>query len=109
MTRVLISQSDRRAPVAKIIFTLEDRRSFAHIKAVEVDENFRNTGLGPLLFKEVFATLGSLSVPEIRLEAEEDYSRFNRLISYYEKLGFRQREGVKIQILNHQDQVYRRV
>ncbi|CAN0181475.1 unnamed protein product, partial [Discosporangium mesarthrocarpum] len=106
---VAVVRSDRPTPIAKIIFTLEGGRSYAHIKIVEVNADFRGTGLGFLLFKKVFATLGSLSVPEIRLEAEEDTSRHNRLVVYYESLGFRRREGARVVYLNHYDQVFRKV
>lgn len=50
-----------------------------------------------------------MSVTEVRLEAEEDMTKYNRLVRYYEDLGFRRRKGAKVQYLNHCDQVYRKV
>ncbi|CAN0433410.1 unnamed protein product, partial [Hapterophycus canaliculatus] len=54
-------------------------------------------------------TLGNLSVTEVRLEAEEDMGKYNRLVRYYEELGFRQLEGSKVHYVHHCDQVYRKV
>lgn len=64
-----------------------------------------------LLWKphQVFATLGNLSVTEVRLEAEEDMCKYNRLVRYYEGLGFRQLQGSKVHYVHHCDQVYRKV
>lgn len=58
---------------------------------------------------QVFATLGNLSVTEVRLEAEEDMCKYNRLVKYYEDLGFRQLEGSKVHYVHHCDQIYRKV
>lgn len=58
---------------------------------------------------QVFATLGRLSVPEIRLEAEEDMCRYNRLVRYYEALGFRQPKGSRVHYLHNNDQLFRKV
>ncbi|CAN0348714.1 unnamed protein product, partial [Ectocarpus sp. 8 AP-2014] len=58
---------------------------------------------------KVFATLGNLSVTEVRLEAEEDMGKYNHLVRYYEDLGFKQLEGSKVHYVHHSDQVYRKV
>ncbi|CAM9972397.1 unnamed protein product [Ectocarpus sp. 12 AP-2014] len=57
----------------------------------------------------VFATLGNLSVTEVRLEAEEDMGKYNHLVRYYEDLGFKQLEGSKVRYVHHCDQVYRKI
>eukprot|EP00752_Nemacystus_decipiens_P008498 g7591.t2 len=134
--RFAVFQGDRRMSVAQILFSLkrgEDDHAYGHVKSVSVHRDFRGMGLGPLLFKElylqtltntastkhsshetravlgVFATLGNLSVTEVRLEAEEDMCKYNRLIRYYESLGFRQLEGSKVRYVHHCDQVYRKI
>ena len=52
-------QGDRRMSVAQILFSLkqgENDHAYGHVKSVRVHRDFRGMGLGPLLFKEVFAT-----------------------------------------------------
>lgn len=58
---------------------------------------------------KVFAMLGRLSVSEIRLDAEEDMEKYNRLVRYYESLGFRRVENSKVSYLYNQDQIFRKV
>lgn len=48
-------------------------------------------------------------MPEVRLDAEEDMCKYNRLVKYYENLGFRQLEGSKVHYIHHCDQVFRKV
>lgn len=43
------------------------------------------------------------------MEAEEDTCKHNRLVRYYEGLGFRQLEGSKVQVLYNNDQCFRKV
>ncbi|CAM9647051.1 unnamed protein product, partial [Ectocarpus sp. 12 AP-2014] len=113
--RLAVFQGGRRMSVAQILFSLkqegrgENNHAYGHVKSVKVDQDFRGIGLGPLLFKEVFATLGNLSVTEVRLEAEEDMGKYNHLVRYYEDLGFKQLEGSKVRYVHHCDQVYRKI
>lgn len=46
---------------------------------------------------------------EVRLEAEEDMCKHNRLVRYYENLGFRQLEGSKVHYVHSNDQIFRKV
>lgn len=50
-------QSDRNAPIAKLIWTLDVDEGSAHVKSVFVHETARGTGLGRLLFYQLFAAL----------------------------------------------------
>eukprot|EP00953_Heterococcus_sp_UTEX-ZZ885_P019141 10699-Heterococcus_DN1.PRE.1 len=68
--KVTVSKGNNPRPVAKIIFTLDASRQWAHVKSVSVSEAHRGRGLGPLLFTELFAFAARLGIPEVRLEAE---------------------------------------
>jgi ribosomal protein S18 acetylase RimI-like enzyme len=67
------------------------------------------TGLGRLLFYQLFGSLKRGGLGLVKLEAEEDVSRHNRLVRFYESLGFRLKEGARVLYLNNYDEYYRRV
>lgn len=68
------------------------------------------SGLGRLLFFQLFATLrrqwqGHLGL--LKLEAEEDTRRHDRLVRYYQSLGFRPTPDARVLYLSHQDACFR--
>lgn len=65
------------------------------------------TGLGRLLFFQLFSTLRRGGVGLVQLEAEEDIKRHNRLVNFYEALGFKQKENARILYLNNYDDYFR--
>lgn len=45
----------------------------------------------------------------MRLEAEEDVKRHNRLVRFYESMGFHVTQGARVLYLNNYDDCYRYV
>jgi len=135
--KILITRSDRPGISAKIIYSQSDVRNTSSHPLVKVEsvfckEEMRGMGLGKVLFSELFKTLrlddsesdevessssdnasarATLAVKRIvALEAEEDMERHNKLVKYYQGMGFVINPDAKIQFLNHNDQAtYRKI
>lgn len=97
---VVLEETGGRRPLQRV----------AHVKSVFVHESMRGSGLGRLLFFQLFATLrrewrGRLGV--LKLEAEEDVRRHDRLVRYYRSLGFCPTPDARVLYLSHQDACFR--
>jgi hypothetical protein len=77
---VLFTES-RRAAIGKIVFTLEAHNS-AHVKVIEIHQNWRRLGLSKVLFLACMATLKQRNIHELYLEAEEDSRRYMYIYIY---------------------------
>ncbi|KDO31946.1 hypothetical protein SPRG_03162 [Saprolegnia parasitica CBS 223.65] len=98
----------RRGAIGKLIFTLEANQS-AHIKVIDINQNYRNMGLSKLLFLATTATLQARNVTELVLEAEEDTRRHKKLVGLYETWGFTVKPNAKILFLYNDTQSFRKV
>ena len=68
------------------------------------------SGLGRLLFYELFARLSRQwggGAGLLKLEAEEDTRRHDRLVNYYRALGFRPSPHARVLYLSHHDACFR--
>ncbi|OQR92997.1 inositol oxygenase [Achlya hypogyna] len=107
MKWVLFTDS-RRGAIGKLIFTLEANNS-AHVKVIDIHQNYRNMGLSKILFLACMATLAQRNVHELCLEAEEDTRRHKKLVGLYESWGFSVKENAKILFLYNDTQSFRKV
>lgn len=74
--------------------------------------NSTGSGLGRLLFYELFARLSRQwggGAGLLKLEAEEDTRRHDRLVRYYQSLGFRPTPDARVLYLSHDDAYFRYV
>jgi len=127
----------RRIAVEKVVHTPEDspisannyeeeelsHMAQAKIHVLDVKEQYRGMDLGGLLFAEAIRSLRrkyendtptdrnrAASGVRCQLEAEEDLSRHNKLIQFYEQLGCSVKPNTKVQILyNNDGTTYRKV
>jgi hypothetical protein len=68
------------------------------------------SGLGRLLFYELFARLSRQwggDAGLLKLEAEEDTRRHDRLVRYYQSLGFVPTPHARVLYLSHEDAYFR--
>ena len=118
--RMLIFASNRPGVVAKIVFSSSDPAAVAsaaasvggseeieveaRIHVLEIKEGHRGHGLGELLFLEAMQALRrrySGRTIRCQLDAEEDITRHNRLVNFYERLGCSVKPNAKVQYLNN--------
>jgi len=138
--RILLFRSDRKGAIAKIVFSssppsdtstnvddttdnndvsnTDNDAHMAHAKihVLDVKDVYRGYDLGGLLFKEALSVLqrksygGHCHSCRCVLDAEEDASRHNKLVGFYERLGAHVKPNTKPQFLNHNDgETYRKV
>ncbi|OQS00593.1 inositol oxygenase [Thraustotheca clavata] len=107
MKWVLFTEN-RRGAIGKIIFTLEANNS-AHVKSIDIHQNYRSFGLSKILFFACMATLKQHNVHELCLEAEEDTRRHHKLVGLYESWGFSVKQNAKILFLYNDTQCFRKV
>jgi inositol oxygenase len=87
----------------------------AKVQVLECKAAYRGCDLGGLLFTEAVQRLMVLLLNEsgsallLELDAEEDETRHNKLIHFYERLGFRVKSNAKIQYLSHYGETFRKV
>ena len=125
--RILIFRCDHDGgaiSIAKLIYSPSSAAANAKIIALHVKEQYRGHDLGGLLVSEMMLLLQSKckrstneDSPQppppmmmITLEAEEDCTKHNKLIAFYNRLGFTVKPNVKIQFLNNNDgETYRKI
>src|SRR3546814_3816247 len=100
--RCCVFRSDRAGAVGKIVFNTAGTLA-GHITVVSIHETCRGTGLGRLLFQECFNVLRLYGVEQVYLEAEEDTRRHNKLVGWYETLGFAVKPNARITFLSNND------
>ena len=136
--RILLFRSDRAGAIAKIIYSsnlaivnqeidsASQNKVHAKIHVVNVKDQYRRKDLGGLLFAEAISSMkhesvssgdhqsvNNMALPRsihCHLEAEEDCSKHNKLVGFYEKLGCHVKPNVKAQYMNNNDgETYRKV
>lgn len=124
--RILIFASNQVGVVAKIIFLAAssspvasefvsrgDETVQARIHVLEVKPSHRGHDLGGLLVVEAMQALRRRFTGrtiQFFLDAEEEDSRYGKLIGFYSRLGFVVRPNAKIQRLNNNDgETYRKI
>lgn len=129
--RILLFRNDRPGAIGKIIFSStppapkhakaeEDHMDMAQAKihVLDVKEPYRGFGLGNLLCTEAVTRLrhrhdnqqGEESFICCQLEAEEDCRRHNKLVCFYQDMGFHAKPRAKVQYINNNDgETYRKV
>lgn len=107
--RCCVFRSDRAGAVGKIVFNVSGPLA-GHVTVVSIHESCRGAGLGRLLFQECFNVLRLYGVEHVHLEAEEDTKRHNKLVHWYETMGFTVKPSAKIAFLSNNDhQTFRKV
>eukprot|EP00588_Corethron_pennatum_P010782 CAMPEP_0194281200 /NCGR_PEP_ID=MMETSP0169-20130528/20196_1 /TAXON_ID=218684 /ORGANISM="Corethron pennatum, Strain L29A3" /LENGTH=537 /DNA_ID=CAMNT_0039026193 /DNA_START=210 /DNA_END=1820 /DNA_ORIENTATION=- len=111
--KFVLYRSDRIAAIGKIIFFTSAAAAHtgdARIVVLHVKKEFRGKDLGSLLFAECVQSLRCYGDERVLLDAEEDTSRHNKLISFYEQLGCQIKPNSRVQYINNNDgEIYRKV
>lgn len=94
----LVYVPERRSPVGKLIADLDwesdyyndaqQEGKWGSIKSLFVRKGYRGVGLGELLLKRCKAFMRREGYAFLCLDAEEDLSRFGRLVVFYKAHGF---------------------
>ncbi|TDH72087.1 hypothetical protein CCR75_000782 [Bremia lactucae] len=87
----------------------EDDRFAAHVKSVVINKDFRGLGLARVLYIATLATLEEKKVQRLYLEAEEDSSRYGKLVDLYQKWGFHELSNAQILVLYNGNDSLRKV